>query len=154
MSELFLILDMAGERVALPASRVESVVELEGLTPVPGAAPHIAGLAALRSRVLTVVDPYKVLGQEPPTRQGACEAVVIEWDAHPYALLVDRVHDVAEAPGHVLPPKARLGRGWSRLSSGMIEVDDRVMLLIDVRAVLSGPDAVGASLKSLSTIAA
>ena len=152
MSALFLVLDMAGERVALPASRVESVVELEGLTPVPGTPPHIAGLAALRSRVLTVVDPHRVLGVEPPAREGACEAVVIEWDAHPYALLVDAVHDVVDAPGDVLPLKASLGRGWSRLSSGMVEVEGRVMLLVDVGAVLSGPE--DAALKSLSTIPA
>lgn len=154
MSQLFLLLDMAGERVALPASRVESVVELEGLTPVPGAAPHIAGLAALRSRVLTVIDPYRVLGSQPPFRGGACEAVVIEWDAHPYALLVDGVHDVVDAPGHVLPLKASLGPGWARLSSGMVEIEDRVMLLVDVGAVLSGSDGAAPLLKTLSTIAA
>ena len=150
MSELFLVLQMAGERVALPASQVESVVELESLTPVPGAASHIAGLAALRSRVLPVVDPYSVLGREPPARTGACEAVMMEWDSHPYALLVDSVHDVVDAPGHVLPLKASLRPGWERVSSGMVEIDDRVMLLIDARAILSGSDA----LKGLSTIAA
>lgn len=151
MSELFLVLEMAGERVALPASRVESVVELEGFTPVPRAAPHVAGLAALRSRVLTVVDPYRVLGLEAPPRAGACDAVVMDWDAHPYALLVDAVHDVVDAPGHLLPLKASPGPGWERVSSGMVEIDGRVMLLVDVDAVLSGSDG---SLKGLSTIAA
>ena len=56
MNELLLIVTIAGERVALPAAAVESVVELDTLIPVPRAAPHVAGLSALRSRVLTVID--------------------------------------------------------------------------------------------------
>ena len=56
MSDLLLIVTIAGERVALPASAVESVVELDALISVPRAAPHVAGLSALRSRVLTVID--------------------------------------------------------------------------------------------------
>ena len=56
MAELLLIVRLAGRRVAFPAAEVEAVVELEGLTPVPRAAGHVAGLSALRSRVLTVID--------------------------------------------------------------------------------------------------
>ena len=53
---LVLIAHLAGETVALDADVVGSVVEIERIAPVPRAAPHIAGLAALRSRVLTVID--------------------------------------------------------------------------------------------------
>ena len=56
MAELLLIVTIGGERVALLAAAVESVVELDTLIPVPRAAPHVAGLSALRSRVLTVID--------------------------------------------------------------------------------------------------
>ena len=61
MSELLLIVTIGGERVALPAAAVESVVELDTLIPVPRAAPHLAGLSALRSRVLTVIDCMRSL---------------------------------------------------------------------------------------------
>ena len=61
MNELLLIVTIAGQRVALPADAVESVVELDTLIPVPRAAPHVAGLSALRSRVLTVIDCMRSL---------------------------------------------------------------------------------------------
>jgi purine-binding chemotaxis protein CheW len=38
MNELLLIVTIAGQRVALPAAAVESVVELDTLIPVPRAA--------------------------------------------------------------------------------------------------------------------
>jgi purine-binding chemotaxis protein CheW len=56
MNELLLIVSIAGSRVALPAADVESVVEIDTLIPVPRAPGHLAGLSALRSRVLTVID--------------------------------------------------------------------------------------------------
>ena len=39
MAELLLIARLAGRRIAFPAAEVEAVVEIEGLTPVPRAAP-------------------------------------------------------------------------------------------------------------------
>jgi purine-binding chemotaxis protein CheW len=55
MNELLLVVVIAGERVALPAAAVDAVVELDTLIPVPCAAPHVAGLSALRCRVPTVI---------------------------------------------------------------------------------------------------
>ncbi len=43
MNQLLLIVTVAGSRVALPAARVESVVKLDALSPVPRAAAHVAG---------------------------------------------------------------------------------------------------------------
>ena len=77
MAELLLIVRLAGRRIAFPAAEVEAVVELEGITPVPRAAAHVAGLSALRSRVLTVIDCLASLefGRVRPT---ACrEAIVV-----------------------------------------------------------------------------
>lgn len=152
MNRLFLVLVVAGQRVALEASRVESVVELDELTPVPGVAPHIAGLAALRSRVLTAIDPHVLLGSARAP-DGVREAVVIDVDGHPYAMLVDSVHDVVEASGEPLPLRTALHPDWSRLSAGLVDVDGEVMIRLDVDAVLAGSGN-GATVSALSTIAA
>src|SRR6476469_3179954 len=62
MATLLLIVRLAGERVAFPAADVEAVVEIDNVVPAPGTPPHVAGLAALRSRVLTVIDCPASLG--------------------------------------------------------------------------------------------
>ena len=141
MSQLLLIVTIAGSRVALPASAVEGVVELDALIPVPRAAPHVAGLSALRSRVLTVIDCQCSLGFGETLRSGDFqEAVVIELDGHYYALLVDVVEDVVEALGAPTPVRAAMGQGWERASLGMVEVEGGPLLLIDVAALVGGPD--------------
>ena len=51
MSSLFLIATIAGERVAIDAAAIEAVVDLWQIVPVPLAAEHVIGVAAVRSRV-------------------------------------------------------------------------------------------------------
>lgn len=141
MTELLLIVTVAGERITIPAADVESVVELDSLIPVPRAARHVAGLAALRSRVLTVIDCFASLGLEPSTKKGPKEAIIVEADGHPYALLVDSVEDVIEVSGEVRPVRTSLKGGWRRVSRGMVEIGDDLVLLIDTQALLAGPAA-------------
>jgi purine-binding chemotaxis protein CheW len=142
MNQLLLVVRIAGQRVALPAARVESVVELDTLIPVPRAAEHVAGLSALRSRVLTVISCRRSLGlplEEEP--RGVLEAAVTEVDGHHYALIVDGVEDVLEAISDPMPVRAAMGEGWERVSSGMVESEEGALLLIDVEALVAGPDA-------------
>ena len=142
MNALLLVVTIAGERVALPAAAVESVVELDALIPVPRAAAHVAGLSALRSRVLTVIDCMRSLelGATDCT-DGIREAAVVEQDGHHYALLVDAVEDVVEAQSDPSAVRAAMARGWERVSEGMVETEAGPLLLVDVSALIAGAEA-------------
>jgi purine-binding chemotaxis protein CheW len=141
MSELLLIAVIAGERIAIPAAEVESVVEIEAITPVPQSPPHVSGLAALRSRVLTVIDCRASLELGAASGKPAREAVVVEVDGYPYALLVDTVEDVFEYSAKVRPIRTSVEKGWRRVATGMVETAEGLMLLIDTQALLGGPAA-------------
>ncbi len=142
MNELLLVVNIAGERVALPADSVESVVELDTLIPVPRAAPHVAGLSALRSRVLTLIDCMRSLDLGvTDCSDGVREAAVVELDGHHYALIVDLVEDVVEALSDPTPVRAAMGAGWERASAGMVETESGPLLLIDVAALICGSEA-------------
>ena len=139
MNELLLIVTIAGSRVALPAASVESVVELDTLIPVPRAPAHVAGLSALRSRVLTVIDTLRSLELgESDCSSGIREAAVVELDGHHYALIVDVVEDVVEALSEPSPVRAAMGPGWERVSKGMVETEEGPLLLVDIDALIAG----------------
>jgi purine-binding chemotaxis protein CheW len=141
MTELLLIVTLAGERITIPAADVESVVELDALIPVPQAASHVAGLAALRSRVLTVIDCFASLDLNSSTQEGTRQAIIVEADGHPYALLVDSVEDVVEVNTEIRPVRTSLKGGWRRVAHGMVEVGGDLLLLVDTQALLAGPAA-------------
>jgi purine-binding chemotaxis protein CheW len=139
MTDLLLVITLAGERVAVPAVDVEAVVEVEGLTLIPRAAPHVAGLATLRSRVLTAIDGLASLGLGKAPARASHNAIVVESENCPYALLVDTVEDVVDFTGEVRPVRTALGEGWKRVAKGMVEVGDDLLLLVDTGALLAGP---------------
>lgn len=147
MNELLLIATIAGERVALPAAAVESVIELDALIPVPRAPDHIAGLSALRSRVLTVIDCQRALGLgETAFDDGAIhEAAVVEMDGHHYALSVDAVEDVIDALSEPKQVRAAMGEGWERVSAGMVETEEGPLLLVSIDALVAGQQEMAAA---------
>lgn len=138
MGTLYLIVDIDGETVAIPAGDVQSVVELEGLTPVPNAPPHIIGLSALRSRVLTVVDCRRAIGL-PEDGNDRREAIVVNVAGHLYALLVNRVDDVVEIDGGIEPISTVLGAGWAGAARGVVHLSGRACLLLDPAALIDAP---------------
>ncbi len=140
MGELLVMTIIAGRRAALRAADVQSVIEIERIHPVPRAPNFIAGLAALRSQSLTVIDCRKSIG----LARGAaadCRAAVVELGGHPYALLVDSVVDVVESRSEPMPLPGGFGEGWSRVAIGMVETEDEPALLIDIARMVAGPGA-------------
>jgi purine-binding chemotaxis protein CheW len=142
VNELLLIVTIAGQRVALPAAAVESVVELDALIPVPRAAPHVAGLSALRSRVLTVIDCMRSLELGvTDVSDGIREAAVVELQGHHYALIVDSVEDVVEAQSDPVPVRVAMEAGWEHVSLGMVDTEEGALLLVDVSVLIEGVEA-------------
>jgi purine-binding chemotaxis protein CheW len=139
MSNLLLIVTIAGERVAISATSVDSVVQVEDLVPVPRAPAHLAGLAALRSRVLTAIDCRAALGLGETEIRPLHDAIVVEEDGHPYALLVDGVEDVIEHDGELQPLRGARSEGWARAATGMLELDGRLALCLKPAALIAGP---------------
>ena len=139
MNEMLLIVVLAGRRAVLSAAQVNSVIELTAVTPVPRAAPHVAGLAALRSRPLTVIDCSVSLGVDPGAAGTARRAVVVEHDGHLYGLLVDAADDIVAAIGEPAPLGADPGAGWHRAATGRVETEAGALLLLDVGELIAGP---------------
>jgi purine-binding chemotaxis protein CheW len=137
MSGLFLIAQIAGRTVAIDSSQVESVVDITTVVPVPRTLPQVLGLAALRSRVVTVIDTHAALNL-PPAERPATRAVITPADGHYYAVLVDSLEDVA--PFDLLPLASGivLDGGWGAAGCGIIERAGEPVLVIDLRALLPG----------------
>ena len=140
---LYLIARIDQEIVALPATEIGSVVEVDQIAAVPRVPGHVAGLFALRSRVLTVIDTRTSLELGAIDRDAAMTAVIVEHEGHSYALLVDEVEDVIEAGAPDSCP-ALLPASWRRAAKGTIRRGEEAILLIDPAIVVAGPEPLAA----------
>jgi purine-binding chemotaxis protein CheW len=143
MSELFLIAHIAGRAVAIESRQVESVVDIGAIVPVPGTDRQVRGLAALRSRVVTVIDTHAALGLPSPEIE-ATRAVITHVEGHHYAILVDSLEDVAPFDLAPLSAGIVLDRGWRSTGCGIVERAGEPILAIDLRALVPGLTAIAA----------
>ena len=141
MSDLFLHATIAGQAVAIPTADVDSVIALDIIVPVPGSPLEVRGIAALRSRVVTVIDPVVLLGAAPAQSD---RAVVVAIDGHLYALIVDALEDVAPGIEEPIAVSAAAHPAWRTALRGSVLHDGRPVAVIDVRALIPQPHAAAA----------
>ena len=143
MEQSLLLVRIDEEMAALDAARIQSVVELGSITSVPCAPDHVAGLAALRSKAMTVIDCRRSL--DLPPRKDAGEsvlfAVVVELEDYLYALVVDHVEEVVAFEGEPASLRTKLLPGWTRAALGMVETTAGPALLLDPAELVAGPPA-------------
>ncbi len=134
---IFLITCIAGKRVAIDASVVESVVKVGEVIAVPKTAKIVAGQYALRSRVLTLIDcQFRVTGT-PSANGGQNLAVIISIGLFPYGFLVEKVEDVVTIPNSDVQILPASSGAWSEISSGFIEIDGNAVVIVDPEKIVS-----------------
>ena len=136
MNELLLMCMIAGRRAAIPAIRVQSVIEIDEITPIPGAPSFIRGLTALRSQALTVIDCRVALGFESAGDPVGSRAAVIAEGGHLYALVVDDASDVEEIEGEIQQLRGGFGPQWANAAVGMVETPRGPAIILDIPALL------------------
>ncbi|MCK6573880.1 chemotaxis protein CheW [Myxococcota bacterium] len=135
---------LADQVVALPALRIQEVVRVPRITPVPLAPPAVLGLINLRGQVVAAVDLRRRLDLPPvelsPDREprgdaetGAGICVVVETVDGLASLLVDDIGDVVEIDeARILPLPATLRGAPRALANGVLPLDATLVLVLDV----------------------
>lgn len=131
MPSLFLIAHIHGCRVAINSDQIESIVNVPDVIPVPHSDPRVAGLFALRSRVLTLIDSQYVVTGEHRTLQRGCLAVVVEIAGHHYGLAVDKVEDVVPLSADKIQQCIQPDGQWQSIVSETVEVGDQLVMILD-----------------------
>jgi purine-binding chemotaxis protein CheW len=133
----FVTVLIADQLFGLPISRVHDVFMVDRLTRVPLAPPEIAGILNLRGRVVTTIDMRCRLDL-PAREQGRGKmAVGIEHRGESYGLLIDSVGEVLKIPAASCEPNpVNLDPRWARVAEGVVQLDDRLMVVLDVERVL------------------
>jgi purine-binding chemotaxis protein CheW len=144
MTSLYLIAHINGACVGIESDRIESIVHVQDIVPVPNSDPSIAGLFALRSRVLTLIDTqYLVTGETQHAVKGAL-AVVVDVAGHQYGLLVDKVEDVVSINDDQIENNIQPAAIWSALVTETASVDGRLIMILDPASLVSGQEAIAA----------
>jgi purine-binding chemotaxis protein CheW len=129
---------MVGDQIfGLPIDRVHDVFIASAVTEVPLAPREIVGLLNLRGRVVTSMCLRRRLGM-PDAAEGREMAVGLEHQGESYGLLVDQVGEVMKLSADTHEPNpVHMDQRWVRLSRGVHRLDDKLLIILDVDAVLA-----------------
>jgi purine-binding chemotaxis protein CheW len=135
MENLFLFIRIAGTPVAIESSAIDAVVRLGEIIPVARTPIYVRGLAALRSRVVTVIDSTARITGMLADLPASPHAVVTQTDGHGYAILVDEISDITAVEDGVQPVRGHVDPVWSPFVRGMIVHEGKSFLALSVSAL-------------------
>jgi purine-binding chemotaxis protein CheW len=144
MPELFLLAEIDGTSVAIASEVVESVVHVHDFIRVPRADPLVAGIFALRSRVLTLIDTqYAVTGKSKPVPENAL-AVIAEIGGFHFGLIVGGVTDVITIEENQYEHAITPGPNWRKCTKSLANIDGRIVVVLCPSKLVTGTQALAA----------
>jgi purine-binding chemotaxis protein CheW len=140
----YVTVTVGGQLLGLPIGRVQDVFIATRITPVPLAPQEIVGLINLRGRVVTAICMRRRMryAETYAIPTGAEEheltAVGLDQGGEAFALIVDAVGEVMRLSRTTFEPvPIHLDRAWAAIAKGVHRLDERLLVVIDVDAVLN-----------------
>jgi purine-binding chemotaxis protein CheW len=138
----FLTFLLGGEPFAISILVVKEIIEYGHLTAVPMMPDFIRGVLNLRGQVLPVIDLSARFGRAQSEVARRTCVIIIEMDndgeKQDVGVVVDSVSEVADIPASAIQPAPAFGaKIRADFISGMVELDGRFVIILNVDRVLS-----------------
>lgn len=138
VEDKFILMTLAGTQYALRSRDVRHVEMLESVTPVPNASPHLDGVVFSRGEVVPVMNLRARLGLERVPTDVRSRLLVVGAGDRRVGLLVDSAREFMTIPAEAIqPPPDAIAGGSGRYLEGVATVGDRLVLVLNLAAVLS-----------------
>ena len=134
--ERWVCFGLGGELYGLPILRVQEVLTLTPIEPVPGAAPTLLGVINLRGQVVTVVDLRAHLGFAAPAPGAEARIVVVDDRGETIGLLVDGVSDVRKLAQAAIKPAPHVEAQRRVPVAGIVSRNGELLTLLDLDRLL------------------
>jgi purine-binding chemotaxis protein CheW len=130
------------EEYVVDIMRVEEIIPVPAITPVRRGAAGVEGVINLRGKIIPVVDLRRQLLGAVPAPGPRERLVLCKVGRHRVALRVDALTAILKAPLEAFSP-APLAGGGSPQVLGVCSLGKRLLLMLDVLALLTPPAGAG-----------
>ncbi len=149
----YLTFKMGDEEFALHVNKVLNILELTKITQVPKAPDYMKGVINLRGMVLPVVDTrIRFAMSETVYTDKTCIVVLelmFENEKVYVGALVDQVVAVLEIGNDEIQPPPSIGDKYkSQFISGMVNTDEKFIMILDMEKLFTGDEIIELKEKS------
>lgn len=133
---------VGAEEFGVNIREVREINRMMEITRVPHAPAFVEGVINLRGQVLPVVDVRSRFGLEPGKRDKGTRIVVVELPDKVVGFIVDSVSEVLRVSTSLIEPAPALTGGIdSAYIRGVVKLQDRLLILLDLQRLLSHGEA-------------
>lgn len=141
------VFNLGEEQFGIDIARVQEIIRWQRITAVPKAPYYVEGVIDLRGRIVPVVDLRGCFGLPPVEPGRETRIVVVGIRGVTVGLVLDGVSEVLDVPlSAIEPPSPLVTTLESGFLRGMVRLEDRLIMLLDLEQVLPFDLAVGDAL--------
>jgi purine-binding chemotaxis protein CheW len=137
---------IGSERFGVEILVIQEIIMMSAITEIPNSPEFVEGVINLRGNIIPVLDLRKRLrlrgvpraeGFKPGTR-----ILVVEIDENVTGFIVDSVAKVINVPTSRIspPPDIVMAGVHSQYISGVVHLDEGILIILDFRKILSGEE--------------
>jgi purine-binding chemotaxis protein CheW len=121
--------------------RVQEINKLLDMTKVPQAPQYVKGILNLRGQIVTVIDLGRKLGLSITEKSADTRNIIVSSKNEYIGLLVDKIGDVVRTEwDKVEPPPANIGGVQGKYFEGVFKLENSLIGILNVEAVLREED--------------
>jgi purine-binding chemotaxis protein CheW len=151
-TDSYILFELAGTTYALRSQEVKHMELVEQVTPVPNAPPFVDGVVFSRGEVIPAINLRVRFGfsrQEHTTRS---RLIVVDAGQRSVGFIVDSAREFKNLPPEsIQPPNESIAGLSGKYLRGIAIVAERLILLLDIKEVLTFADAEEENLATLSS---
>jgi purine-binding chemotaxis protein CheW len=137
-TSMLVTMRVADQLFGIPVQHVRDVLKEQKVAQIPLAPREISGSINLRGRIVTVVNLRERLRLQDKQEGTTHMFVVVEFKGEFYSLMVDAVGEVLTIPtAHIEKSPANLVASWKEVASGIHRLQDELLVVIDIQALLT-----------------
>jgi purine-binding chemotaxis protein CheW len=137
----FLAFALGGEEYGIDIQTVQEIRKVDPVTTMANAPAHLKGVINLRGIIVPIVDLRVWLGLTEARYDINTVVIVVSLHGQTVGLVVDGVSDVCTlSQEHIKPAPALHGTMNTEYIVGIGTEGERMLILVDIEALLSGAD--------------
>ncbi len=138
------VFGLSGQAYGVEIGAVREIIRMQNVTMVPGTPDYVEGVINLRGKVIPVLDLRKRFSLLVGRQTRESRIVVVDVGKQDIGLIVDAVTEVLRiATSAIQPPKSVLSTGNADYLMGIAKLEGRLIILLDLKRVLSAQDLGG-----------
>ena len=150
-NDSYILFELAGTTYALRSQNVKHMELVEHITPVPNAPPFVEGVVFSRGQVIPAVNLRVRFGFPRQEYTARSRLIVVEAGERSVGLIVDSAREFRNLPAEAIqPPNESIAGTSGKYLRGIAIVNERLILVLEIRELLATEDRVEESLASSS----